>query len=78
MVAAFRAGNLSAAFKLHEQLYPLFKDLFVETNPQPVKAALAMMGLIEEEFRLPLVPMAAKNKAVLQATLVQCGVLDHD
>jgi 4-hydroxy-tetrahydrodipicolinate synthase len=78
MVAAFRAGNLSAALKLHEQLYPLFKDLFIETNPQPVKTALALMGLIQEEFRLPLVPMSAKNRSVLKSTLRRCGVLSHD
>jgi 4-hydroxy-tetrahydrodipicolinate synthase len=78
MVAAFRVGNLSAALKLHEQLYPLFKDLFIETNPQPVKAALAMMGIIQEELRLPLVSISAKNRAVLKSTLLQCGVLRHD
>jgi len=78
MVAAFRAGNLSAALKMHQQLYPLFKDLFIETSPQPVKAALAMMGLIQEELRLPLVPMSAKNRALLKSTLLHCGVLRHD
>jgi len=78
MVAAFRTGNQAAALKIHEQLYPVFKDLFIETNPTPVKTALAMMGLIQEEFRLPLVPMSAKNKAALKATLVKCGVLRHD
>jgi 4-hydroxy-tetrahydrodipicolinate synthase len=78
MVAAFRAGNPGAALKMHEELYPLFKDLFIETNPQPVKAALAMMGLIQEELRLPLVPMSAKNRAMLKSTLLQCGVLRHD
>jgi 4-hydroxy-tetrahydrodipicolinate synthase len=75
MVAAFRTGNHSAALKIHDQLYPLFKDLFIETNPQPIKAALAMLGLIKEEFRLPLVPMTAKNRDVLKATLIRCGVL---
>jgi 4-hydroxy-tetrahydrodipicolinate synthase len=78
LVAAFRAGNAPAALKIHEQLYPLFKDLFIESNPLPVKAALAMMGLIQEEFRLPLVPMSAKNRAVLKMTLIQCGVLRHE
>jgi 4-hydroxy-tetrahydrodipicolinate synthase len=78
LVAAFRAGNVSAALKWHEQLYPLFKDLFIETNPQPVKTALAMMGLIHEEFRLPLVPLSAANRALLKTTLVKCGVLRHD
>jgi 4-hydroxy-tetrahydrodipicolinate synthase len=78
MVSAYRAGNASAALKIHQQLYPLFKDLFIETNPQPIKAALAMMGLIQEEFRLPLVPMSAKNRGVLKSTLIQCGVIRHD
>jgi 4-hydroxy-tetrahydrodipicolinate synthase len=78
LVAAFRAGKASAALKMHEQLYPLFKDLFIEANPLPVKAALAMMGLIQEEFRLPLVPMSARNRGLLRATLLQCGLLRHD
>jgi len=55
MVRAYTTGNTSLALKLHEKSYPLFKDLFIETNPGPVKAALAMMGLIQDEFRLPLV-----------------------
>jgi 4-hydroxy-tetrahydrodipicolinate synthase len=75
MVAAFAAGRVTAALKLHQRYYPLFKDLFIETNPVPVKAALAMMGQIEEEYRLPLVPMSAKNREVLRATMKAVGVL---
>ncbi len=75
MVKAFAAGKATAALKIHQKYYPLFKDLFIETNPVPVKAALAMLGQIEEEYRLPLVPMSAKNRAVLQATLKAVGVL---
>jgi 4-hydroxy-tetrahydrodipicolinate synthase len=75
MVAAFAKGNVKAALKLHQQYYPVFKDLFIETNPVPVKAALAMMGQIEEEYRLPLVPMSPKNREVLKATLKAVGVL---
>jgi len=78
MVRAWLDGNAPAALKIHQQLYPLFKDLFIEANPLPVKAALAMMGLIREEFRLPMVPMSARNRALLKSTLVQCGVLRHD
>jgi len=78
MVAAFRSGKAAAALKIHQQLYPVFKDLFIETNPLPVKTALAMMGLIQEEFRLPLAPMSANNRAALKSTLLQCGVLRHD
>jgi 4-hydroxy-tetrahydrodipicolinate synthase len=75
MVAAARAGKGAQALKLHQRLYPLFKDLFIETNPVPVKAALAMMGQIEEEYRLPLVPMNPKNRETLRTTLRQCGLL---
>lgn len=75
MVAAFAAGNFDKALKLHQRYYPIFKDLFIETNPVPVKAALAMMGSIQEEYRLPLVPMASKNRETLKATLESCGLL---
>lgn len=75
MVKAFATGNAAAALKLHRQFSPLFKDLFLETNPVPVKAALAMLGQIEEEYRLPLVPMSAKNRDTLRATMKDCGIL---
>lgn len=75
MVKAFADGKIQAALKLHQKYYPLFKDLFIETNPVPVKAALAMMGQMEEEYRLPLVPMSAKNREVLRATMKAAGVL---
>lgn len=74
-VRAFANGNTKEALKLHMKYYPLFKDLFIETNPVPIKAALAMMGLIQEEYRLPLVPMQPKNREILRASMVQCGLL---
>jgi 4-hydroxy-tetrahydrodipicolinate synthase len=75
MVRAFSEGKLSLALKYHQRFYPLFKDLFIETNPVPVKAALAMMGLIAEEYRLPLVPLNARNREKLQVVLRHCGLL---
>ncbi len=75
MVRAFASGNLLGAMKLHRKYYPLFKDLFIETNPVPVKAALAMMGLIEEEYRLPLVPLSSRHRETLKATMKACGLL---
>lgn len=75
MVNACTSGNTKKALQLHEKFSPLFKDLFIETNPGPVKAALAMMGQIEEEYRLPLVPMNPKNREILRATLKACGIL---
>ncbi|HEY1717417.1 MAG TPA: 4-hydroxy-tetrahydrodipicolinate synthase [Verrucomicrobiae bacterium] len=76
MVKLFASGKAAAALRLHEKFYPLFKDLFIETNPTPVKAALAMMKIIEEEYRLPLVPMNPKNWDTLRTTLKRCGVLE--
>jgi 4-hydroxy-tetrahydrodipicolinate synthase len=74
MVRAAAAGDYTKARKLHDQYHPLFRDLFIETNPIPVKAALAMMGQIEEEYRSPLVPMNPKDREILKATLVRCGL----
>lgn len=76
MVREFAAGRPAAALKLHAKFYPLFKDLFIETNPIPVKAALAMMGAIEEEYRLPLVPMSPANRQTLKASMRACGLLE--
>ena len=75
MVAAFAAGKIETAQKLHHKFFPLFKALFIETNPIPVKAALAMMGEIEEEYRLPLVPIGAKHREALRLVMMECGVL---
>ncbi|MEI7807886.1 MAG: 4-hydroxy-tetrahydrodipicolinate synthase [Verrucomicrobiota bacterium] len=75
MVNAFARGDVKQAAQLHAKFYPVFKDLFLETNPVPVKAALAMLGVVAEEYRLPLVAMSAANRAKLKATLKACGIL---
>jgi 4-hydroxy-tetrahydrodipicolinate synthase len=75
MVNAYAAGNAKVALKVHEQYYQFVKDLFIETNPIPVKGALAILGLIEEEYRLPLVPLSAKNRETLRATMKACRLL---
>lgn len=75
MVRAYASGNTSLALKLHEKYYPIFKDLFIETNPAPVKAALAMMGMMQDEFRLPIVPISTTSREKLKKTLKHCGVL---
>ncbi len=74
MVRAARSGRWGDAQTLHRRLYPLFRDLFVETNPQPVKAALAMMGRIEESYRLPLCEMAPDHRERLASTLRSLGL----
>jgi 4-hydroxy-tetrahydrodipicolinate synthase len=68
-------GKLEAARQLHFSLLPLMQVNFIETNPIPVKAALAMMGLIEEVYRLPMVPMRSENRAKLEKVLAAQGLL---
>lgn len=68
-------GQWDEARREHLRLFRLFIDLFIETNPVPVKAALAMMGLIEESYRLPLCPMSDELKTRLKGTLRATGVL---
>ncbi|HNQ90504.1 MAG TPA: 4-hydroxy-tetrahydrodipicolinate synthase [Verrucomicrobiota bacterium] len=75
MVRAFLAGRLAEALRLHARYYPLFKDLFIETNPVPVKTALAMMGWMAEDVRLPLAPLRPASRERLEATLRACGLL---
>jgi 4-hydroxy-tetrahydrodipicolinate synthase len=70
MVRLARAGDLPAAEKIHRELSPLFKDLFIEPNPTPIKHALHRAGLIASpEVRLPLVEMTATGRLQLDATL---------
>ena len=69
------AGEFDAAQALHNKYARLFDDLFIDTNPIPVKAAMAMMGMIEEIYRLPMCSTTDENKVVLRASLVNVGVL---
>ena len=75
LVRAFRAGDVERARALHYRLLPLFDALFTETNPIPVKAALALRGLILEELRLPLTRVSAPNRERLQAAMKELGLL---
>jgi len=68
-------GRIDEARRLHFSLLPLMQVNFIESNPIPVKAALAMMGLVEEVYRLPLVPLKAENRARLQRVLEEQGLL---
>jgi 4-hydroxy-tetrahydrodipicolinate synthase len=72
---AFAAGNLAAAQAAQQRFTPLVRALFVETNPLPVKYALARMGKIEHELRLPLVPISAEGAAKVDAALKGYGLL---
>jgi len=75
MVRCYNSGKVDEAQALHLRYYQLFKDLFVETNPIPVKAAMAMLGMIEEEYRLPLCRIGNKNREVLRSAMEKSGIL---
>ena len=69
LVRTYEAGDLKSAERLHRKLLPLFKDLFIEPNPVPVKTALGWRGAIASEVRLPLCEMSEANQARLRKAL---------
>jgi 4-hydroxy-tetrahydrodipicolinate synthase len=75
LVRAFAAGELVRARAIHLRLLPLVDALFSETNPIPVKAALALQGLVAEEIRLPLTPITEGNRERLRGVLEELGLL---
>ena len=75
MTHAALAGDWKLARELHLKLFPLSRAAFMETNPIPVKEAMAMMGMLEPEFRLPMCPMGAANRERLKTILVQYGLI---
>jgi 4-hydroxy-tetrahydrodipicolinate synthase len=68
-------GDWDRARKLHYELLPLFKAIFLETNPIPIKATMAMKGFVEEVYRLPMCPMSGENKKALTEVLEQLKIL---
>src|SRR5918993_340284 len=77
MVEAALAGRWDEARELHYKLLPLMDVNFAETSPGPCKAAMKMMGLLEEELRLPLVPVGEKTRARVREVLVEVGLLEE-
>ncbi|CAA9577422.1 MAG: 4-hydroxy-tetrahydrodipicolinate synthase, partial [uncultured Thermomicrobiales bacterium] len=71
---AWRAGRLAEAQQLHLDLFDLSRAMFVETNPGPVKAAAAMLGLCTDELRLPLAPPGDATRARLAAAMAAAGI----
>ena len=75
LVDAFAAGDMARAKSLHHKMSALIDALFIEVNPIPVKAALALMGKIEYEYRLPLCKMAEANFEKLRKIMVNYGLI---
>ena len=75
MIQAFQAGDIRQAQTLHFRLWPLFKVLFITTNPVPVKAALALSGFDVGGLRLPLVDATAKEREAIGAVLKELALI---
>lgn len=75
MIQAFLTGNVQEATRLHVELLPLFKALFVTTNPIPLKAALELMGWPVGNPRLPLVPLSEESRSMLKGVLGELQLL---
>src|ERR1051326_7074747 len=69
-------GKWDDARALHYRLLPLMEVNFIESSPGPVKAAMALMGLLDENFRLPLVPITEKSRVRLREVLIELGALE--
>ena len=74
LVDLCNAGAFDQARAMHRKLYKFFKAMFVETNPIPVKAGMAIRGLLDEEYRLPLCPPSDKNREFLRQILADVPV----
>jgi 4-hydroxy-tetrahydrodipicolinate synthase len=75
LVRAARDGQMARAEQLHRRLYPLFKNLFIESNPAPAKYALSLTMNLSPELRLPLVEMSEENRQLVRGTLAELGLL---
>jgi 4-hydroxy-tetrahydrodipicolinate synthase len=75
MIDAWNRGQVSLAKEIHIELYPLCKALFIETNPAPVKAAMAMMGMMGEDIRLPLVKIGDESRKILEKELKRAKLI---
>lgn len=79
MVAAALEGDLDGARKIHYELLPLMAGNFIESNPGPAKAALRMMGVLENDYvRSPLAPIRQESRDRLREILIECGIKLHE
>ncbi len=75
MITAFNNGDLDTARDLHFKLFPIFKNMFIETNPIPAKTVLSWMGMVKREFRLPLCDLKPENEKKLRKVVTDFGLI---
>jgi len=73
---AWRKGDATTALELHDKLMPLHTNLFIESNPAPVKYALSLLGKIDEKLRLPMVPVTESTRTAVRSAMVHAGLIN--
>ncbi len=73
---AWQKGDVTTALKLHDKLMPLHTNLFIESNPAPVKYALSLLGKIDEKLRLPMVPVTESTRTAVRSAMVHAGLIN--
>ncbi len=71
---AYDAGQARKAAEIHQKFYPLFRDLFIDSNPVPVKHAMSVAGWCDSRLRLPLIPLTSALQEKLAISLKRCGI----
>ncbi len=75
MIAAYFAGNMAEAMAIHQELLPIFKVIFITTNPIPIKTAVNLIGQKAGPFRLPMIPATAAETDQLRKVMQEQGIL---
>ena len=74
--SAWQKGDVAAALKVHDKLMPLHTNLFIESNPAPVKYALSLLGKMDEKLRLPMVPVSEPTRVAVRNAMVHAGLIN--
>src|SRR5438105_5620320 len=73
---AWQKGDHATALKLHDKLMPLHNNLFIESNPAPIKYALSLLGKLDETLRLPMVPVSEPTRVAVRSAMVHAGLIN--
>ena len=73
---AWQRGDSAAALAVHDKLMPLHTNLFIESNPAPIKYALSLLGKMSETLRLPMVPVSEPTRAAVRSAMVHAGLIN--
>src|SRR5947209_11457739 len=73
---AWQKGDIATALKLHDKLMPLHNNLFIESNPAPIKYAMSLLGKMDEKLRLPMVPVSEPTRVAVRSAMVHAGLIN--